>query len=704
MLSLEQASPMELRLTCELQAAYQQQLVEQEQSARNFLSKVACLCEREDCSSAAIASVLRGLSNTERGGASIPWHAGNKGSETCVKQTIIKETIKETCIKETMESDCAQLYQAPNKDSADNGQVSMDQSDEKRPKKIVKKSYSTTFQDVEDKDMEVMKREFDVKQCSFIERDGKINHRPSDFEAIMGPFLRHFYERLTAPWLQPMRGRFLAFVQSPPFKTVGTLVILANFFFIIIQSDYRIWAEINESLKKEAHWMKIAEVAFTFYYCFEVTCLIIAYRKDFFLGDDMSWNWFDFIIVLTGALELVLTSLGGRGVNLSFLRVLRFFKMTRVLRMFCALRMVKDVKVMVDALTGSFVIFVFGCILWGMCLSVFSIFFVQGITTFLEESDVDPSLRDSIIADWGSVATAMRSLFMSATGGDDWSKFHDTLKAIGPAYDYLYLFFIAFTLSAFFNVITGVFAEKAMSLAAPTLEELAARRLDGEVKDAEELVGLLDRILKKDGTGAISIDAFDDLMSHPQVEAFFEVRGLKATTAHRFFIQMLDINQTDRIDIGAFVSACVKLDGTASSIDLHVLSVEVQTLLMQQHMLQHSLTKSFAGMAKQLSEFRNAASNGLLPMSPCSPSDIIPMINFNAASPLALEPPVLKERFVQPLLGLPELDTAIGFSVDEHPRTKTAEEEGTSLASTNPGSNESARSRGVCESAKLFEL
>merc|ERR1719460_125376 len=160
-------------------------------------------------------------------------------------------------------------------------------------------------------------------------------------------------------------------------------------------------------------------------------CLIMAYRKDFFLGPDMSWNLFDFIIVLTGALELVMTSLGGSGVNLSFLRVLRFFKMTRVLRMFSALRMVKDVKVMVDALTGSFVIFVFGCMLLAMFLSVFSIFFVQGMTTFLEaEASIDPMIRASIIEDFGSVATSMRSLFMSVTGGDDWSRFYITIQTL----------------------------------------------------------------------------------------------------------------------------------------------------------------------------------------------------------------------------------------------------------------------------------
>jgi hypothetical protein len=220
----------------------------------------------------------------------------------------------------------------------------------------------------------------------------------------------------------------------------------------------------------------------------------------------------------------------------------------------------------------------------------------------------------------------MRSLFMAATGGEDWSRFHGTLKQAGAMYDYLFLFFMAFTIIAFFNVITGVFAEKAMSLASPTMAELTCRRRDAEVKNAEELMAVLRRILKKqDGThpsratllksdqgiSSISIHAFDDLMSHPEVEAFFEVRGLKATTAHRFFMQMLEINQTDHIDIGAFVSACVKLDGNASSIDLHVISVEMKTVLLRQNMMKDTMDKSYKQIAdvvaKQLSLFRNEA-------------------------------------------------------------------------------------------------
>merc|ERR1712207_111788 len=136
--------------------------------------------------------------------------------------------------------------------------------------------------------------------------------------------------------------------------------------------------------------------------------------------------------------------------NLSFLRILRILKMSRVLRMFSALRFIKEIRIMVGALSGSFCIFIFCSFLSWMFISVFAIFFVQGMTTYLEtESDPDPDLVKAIRADFGSVHCAVLSLFMSVTGGNDWSAYQETVKEIGPHYNYLYLFFIAFFTVAF---------------------------------------------------------------------------------------------------------------------------------------------------------------------------------------------------------------------------------------------------------------
>jgi hypothetical protein len=601
----------ESELSMELQVAYDQQLVELGQASQRFLDRIAFVCERrgmlEGCDGISIAAALRELCVADEDVGGDP-------------QPLKPKDVPSTLLPNGHVNQVDNTVGIPLNNGAMHGLhkrwvVDLDPS-EHREMPIRSDSISH-FSDMDSAQLDRMRQMFDIPKCKFIEASGKVHHPPSEFEAIAGPHLRHLYDRLHYKWCRALEhDRFMMrFVQSTQFKVTGAVVILLNFFFIIAQSDYSIWAEINGWDKKEADWMKKAEVVFTLYYVVELSCSIAAFRKDFFLGHDMSWNLFDFVIVFVAVVELLLTLVGGQLMKLSFLRVLRFFKIGRVLRMFSALRLVKDVKVMVDALTGSFMIFAFGCILLAMFLSVFSIFFVQGFAQFLaNEGSVDASMRQRIMTDFGSVSTAMRSLFMSATGGDDWSKYHVTIKDLGVTYDFLYLFFIAFTMIAFFNIVTGVFAEKAMSLAVPTMEELTARRLNREVKDADELVKLLQRFLKTDTPGMISASAFDDFLAHNSVVAFFEVRYLKATTARRFFSQLLDIHKTDKIDLGTFISACIKLDGFASSIDLHALSVEVQTILMNQHALQEKLgliappAKRHTGVCNVQS--RRCASNG----------------------------------------------------------------------------------------------
>merc|ERR1719491_1564555 len=182
------------------------------------------------------------------------------------------------------------------------------------------------------------------------------------------------------------------------------------------------------------------------------------------------------------------------------------------------------------------------------------------MTTYLEtESDPDPDLVKAIRADFGSVHCAVLSLFMSVTGGNDWSAYQETVKEIGPHYNYLYLFFIAFFTVAFLNVVTGVFAEKAMALAVPTIDEIAATRTDDELMYARELLALLNKVLGVDGTRTINNPAFDVFLAHPDVVKFLHVRGLEPLSARRFFKLLLEIHRTDAINFATFVSSCVKL-------------------------------------------------------------------------------------------------------------------------------------------------
>jgi len=260
---------------------------------------------------------------------------------------------------------------------------------------------------------------------------------------------------------------------------------------------------------------------------------------------------------------------------------------------------------MVDSLVGCLGIFFFCVVIVGLFLCVFAIFFVQAATTFLESSgDISPEVVESINLHFGSVGDGMLTLFKAAS--NDWITYYDeVIEHLGTMYKVLYVAFITFYMVALFNVIVGTFCEKAISLASPTTHELIHRRYEKEFADAKELMGLLIRVLDDDGSRVITAHDFAEFIADPEVQIYFEVRNLKPTSALKFFKTLCDSEETDKIDFATFVSNCVKLDGTCSSIDMHILTI-------RQMNLQDSLHRNFntqnSEMLQMRAEVRSIAS------------------------------------------------------------------------------------------------
>merc|ERR1719313_1533501 len=100
---------------------------------------------------------------------------------------------------------------------------------------------------------------------------------------------------------------------------------------------------------------------------------------------------------------------------------------------------------MIDSLQGSFMVFISCVVMMALYLSVFAIFFVQGMTSKLEEDSsrepIPPWLKDAIDADFSNVTDAMMTLFMSLTGGNDWVEYYRTIQELGSVYSVLFIFF-----------------------------------------------------------------------------------------------------------------------------------------------------------------------------------------------------------------------------------------------------------------------
>merc|ERR1719343_55803 len=104
--------------------------------------------------------------------------------------------------------------------------------------------------------------------------------------------------------------------------------------------------------------------------------------------------------------------------------------------------------------------------------------------------DITDDHRDDIMASFGSVQQGMITLFKTSMGGQDWEVYYNLVEPFGNKV--LFLFFVAFIQIALLNILTGIFVENALKLAAPDLEVLAREYRNNELDDIEALRRLCD--------------------------------------------------------------------------------------------------------------------------------------------------------------------------------------------------------------------
>merc|ERR1719512_102679 len=103
-----------------------------------------------------------------------------------------------------------------------------------------------------------------------------------------------------------------------------------------------------------------------------------------------------------------------------------------------------------------------------LMLMMTSLVFVQRMTEFrLHEckNDSDHDICPTIHKWFGTVADAMMTLFMSATGGIGWGDVYDIVMQTGVDNAVLFVSYILFFLLAFFNIVTSIFVNRALQVA-----------------------------------------------------------------------------------------------------------------------------------------------------------------------------------------------------------------------------------------------
>lgn len=337
--------------------------------------------------------------------------------------------------------------------------------------------------------------------------------------------------------------------------------------FLILLNAISIGAQTNAQLSRSDTTDKIFEVVDKIFYVIfltELTMRFAAYGLTFFTSKEWQWNFFDAGIVGLQTFETISSAVisddsNTQGSSFSFLRIMRILRLARIFRIVRLLRFVQELRTMVSSIASSM-----KSLVWTLVLIIF-LMYVSGICVcqaiiYAAMSNSDIFKDDRLNKYYNSLLLAILTLFEAMTGGVNWDDaMRPLMDNVSPWMTVFFCIFIAFSVLAMMNVITGVFVESALQTAK-------------EDKDKDVLLQL-QRVFKladKDGSGSLTWDEFQEQLLTPHTKKVFSSLDIELQEARGLFI-LLDTDGSGTINCEEFLQGCLQLRGPARAIEMSTL-------------------------------------------------------------------------------------------------------------------------------------
>jgi hypothetical protein len=203
---------------------------------------------------------------------------------------------------------------------------------------------------------------------------------------------------------------------------------------------------------------------------------------------------------------------------------------------------------------------------------------------------------------FGTVPLAIVNLYMAVTSGNDWALYYEVIERCGAFYRMAFLFFTFFFVFALFNILTGIFVEKAVLATQPDRDELILEQCRKSRKEADEFRVLCNR-LDTDHSGTISYDEFVLSMQDDRMVAYMASVGLEVHDVELFF-KIVANGSDEEVDIGQFVEGCMGIRGQATGLAMQKSLYETSRLHTKLQLMNDSLTDRMAEMSHALQQTR----------------------------------------------------------------------------------------------------
>jgi len=209
-----------------------------------------------------------------------------------------------------------------------------------------------------------------------------------------------------------------------------------------------------------------------------------------------------------------------------------------------------------------------------LAMFLFGMILMTAATDYIRDQKADPAnLTIQMLSEWyGDVPTTLFSLLLAISGGKDWYVLAEPFSEISLIYLILFTIFVLFVMFGMLNILVGIFVEKA--------EELS--HIDQELVIQEEMArnsSYLNQIkelfveVDSDNSGTLTWAELNRNLQDQKVMAYFSLLGVDVGEAKGLF-QLLDQDESGEVGIDEFIMGCMRLKGTAKSIDLATMLYE----------------------------------------------------------------------------------------------------------------------------------
>jgi len=352
-----------------------------------------------------------------------------------------------------------------------------------------------------------------------------------------------------------------------------------------------------------------------------------------FCGYDWRWGWFEMILAMAAWIEILLTALvgshGSSSYNISVFRVVRLFRITRVIQV-VRFQIFGDLLMMIQGALGSL-----RTLMWSAVLIACPVY---AIALFLREtlgsvSNPGPgAMHFTSLGD--SLFTVFRCIVASdCTDAEGLPLFVSISDKHGWGYSILYMLAYTFMTFGLFNVIVAIYVENTVAAAKYNEVYMKRGRLNDQrllAEKAASLVRLVWDIFQEHGSAHeastsglaskpsaqeisdlasemhITPELFDVLRGHPRFQEILTELDVADEDQLDLF-ETLDFDGSGSIDLQELILGISKLRGDARRADIVGISLMVRSL---QHQLFDFEARVGASMEAQDKRLRVIAGGG----------------------------------------------------------------------------------------------